>query len=323
MSIEGESGLNHAAHLVASARQRPVQDVVDVGRDDEALDRQPHPLCGVARKNVAEIAGGHGEGDRPVRRAERDRGGEVVDDLRDDAAPVDGVDAGEARALAEGLVVEHGFDQRLAVVERALDGDRLDVLLTGGGHLPPLHRRDAAVGKEDRDVDPLAAAERFDRRSAGIAGGGADDGEALAALRQEVLHQPGEELHRQVLEGEGRAVEELQQEMIGADLVERRHGVVAEGGVGRLGHLAQRRILDLAAGEAADDAEGRLGVGARRQARRSPARRAAAIARARRGRRRRRGRRAPRREIRAAGLRRGSIHTAPFRNSRLAESGAP
>ena len=90
-----------------------------------------------------------------MRRAERHGGGEVIDDLRDDAGPVDRIDAGQPHAVAEARVVEHALHQRLAIVEGALDGDRVHVLLARRRHLPPLHRRDAAVGKEDEDVGAL------------------------------------------------------------------------------------------------------------------------------------------------------------------------
>ena len=130
--------------------------------------------------------------------------------------------------------------QRLRVVERALDRDRLDVSLARRRHLPALHRRDAAVGKEDGDVDPLAAAKRLDRRAAGIAGGRADDGRALAALGEHMVHEAGEELHRHVLEGERRPVEELEQEMVRPDLDERRDRVVPEGRVGLVEHSSER-----------------------------------------------------------------------------------
>ena len=60
-----------AARLVDAARQRARENVVLVGGDDQPLDRQAHPLGVIARENVAEIAGRHGEryAPRPARRA--------------------------------------------------------------------------------------------------------------------------------------------------------------------------------------------------------------------------------------------------------------
>ena len=215
MSIEGEAVARHVAHLVGAGLQRAHQDVVDVGGDHQPLDRQAHALRHIAGEDVAEIAGRHREGDLAMRRAERDRGGEVVDHLRDDARPVDRVDAGEPHAVAEGVMIEQALHDRLAVVERAFDRERMHVRLGRRRHHAPLHLGDAAVRIEHDDVDLVAAAERLDRGAAGVARGRDHDGRALAALRQRMIHQPREELHRQVLEGERRAVEQLEHEGAG------------------------------------------------------------------------------------------------------------
>ena len=53
-----------------------------------------------------------------------------------------------------------------------------------------------------------------------------------AALGQDVVHEPRQELHGHVLEGQGRAVEQLEQEVAGRELDQRRDRGVAEGGVG-------------------------------------------------------------------------------------------
>ena len=88
-------------------------------------------------------------------------------------------------------------------------------------------------------IDLAAAAERLDRGAAGVAGGRDHDGGALAARRQRVVHQPRQELHRHVLEGERRAVEQLEHERVGAELRERRHRRMAEGAVGLARHAGE------------------------------------------------------------------------------------
>ena len=50
-----------------------------------------------------------------------------------------------AELVAEGEIVEQRLDDRLAVVERALDRDRVDVRLVDRRHLPALHVGNAAV----------------------------------------------------------------------------------------------------------------------------------------------------------------------------------
>ena len=61
--------------------------------------------------------------------------------------------------------------------------------------MPPLHVGDAALREQHEDVGALAPAERFDRGAAGVARGRDHDGGALAARREDVIHEPAEELH--------------------------------------------------------------------------------------------------------------------------------
>ena len=111
-------------------------------------------------------------------------------------------------------------------------GERMDV---GGGrrrHLPLLHRRDAAMREQDEDVGAVAPGKGVDGRAAGIARGGADDRGALAALGQHMVHQPRQQLHRHVLEGQRRAVEQLEDEVVRPGLDQRADRLVAEGRIG-------------------------------------------------------------------------------------------
>ncbi len=263
LDVHRRRGRRHdVAHLVGAARERARQDVVDIGGDGEPVDRQAHALGDIAGEHVAEIAGGHREGDLAMRRAERHGGDEIVDDLGDDAGEVDRVDAGEPDAVAEGGMVEHRLHQRLAIVEGAFDGQRMDVVFGRRRHHAPLHRRDAAVGKQHDDVDLGAAAKRLDRRAAGVAGGRDHDGGALAAPRQRAVHQTGEQLHRQVLEGERRPVEQLEHEAVRRELDQRRHGGMAERVIGLPRHARELGILDRAGDEGRNHLAGDLGIGA-------------------------------------------------------------
>ena len=159
------------------------------------------------------------EGDRPRGRAERDGGGEVVDDLGDDPGPVDRVDAGERQPVAEVAVVEQRLHHRLAVVEGALDGERMDVGRAGRRHLPLLDGRHPALGEEDEDVDV-----RSRPAKASIAAPPVSPEVAPTMVTrsprsaEDMVHQPRQQLHRDVLEGERRAVEQLEHPLARADL---------------------------------------------------------------------------------------------------------
>ena len=87
----------------------------------------------------------------------------------------------------------------------------MDVGRGDGGHLAALHLGDAALGIEDEDVDGVAVAAGLDGRRAGVARGGADDGDAPAPLLQRMVEERAEQLQGIVLEGERGPVEQLQQ----------------------------------------------------------------------------------------------------------------
>ena len=166
-----------------------------------------------------------------------------------------------AELVAEGEIVEQRLDDVLAVVERALDRDRVDVRLVDRRHLPALHVGDAAVREEDEDVGARAAAEGLDRRRAGVARGRAEDRRAPVAPLQRAVHRAPEPLHGEILERERRPVEQFEQEQVVVDLDQRRGRGVAEAGIGvarQAGELVGRKIL---ADERRDQPGRRFGIG--------------------------------------------------------------
>ena len=117
-------------------------------------------------------------------------------------------------------------------------------------------------GNSTIEIDIVEPGERIDRGAAGIARGRDHDGGALAALGQHVVHQPRDQLHRHVLERQRRAVKQLQHELVGAHLVERHHGGMAEGGIGLIRHAAEIGVGDLAADEGTDHLDRDFPIGA-------------------------------------------------------------
>ena len=89
---------------------------------------------------------------------------------------------------------------------------------------------------KDENICALAAAKSLDRRGAGVARGGAENGRARIAHRQRVVHQPAEPLHRKVFEGERRAVEKFEQVEIVAELSDRRLRRMAKARVSLVRH---------------------------------------------------------------------------------------
>ena len=67
------------------------------------------------------------------------------------------------------MMVEHSLHDRLAIVKRAFDRQRMHVGGTRRRHHPPLHVGDAAVREQHDQIDIIETRERIDRGAAGIA----------------------------------------------------------------------------------------------------------------------------------------------------------
>ena len=259
------------------------------------MDRQAHPLRGVAGIDVAEIAGRHGEGDRPLGRAELQGGPEVIDDLRHHAREVDRVHRRQRVAVAEGEIVEAGLGEVLAVVERAGDGDVVHVGRQHRRHLAALDLADAAARMQHEDVDGLAVAHRLDGGRAGVARGGADDRGVLAALARSVWSSmrpsscSATSLKASVgpWNSSSRCSPVFPRYV--AQRLERRHFRRLERGVGLADQAAEGRLVERLADEGLHDAKGQLAIGQALERWRSRPWRSAAIRPADRGRRRGRG----------------------------------
>ena len=196
-----------------------------------------------------------------MRCAKRGPRHEIIDDLGQDPGPVDRVDAGQHHLVAEREVVEHAFDDGLAVVEVAGQRQGMDIVLRRCRHLAALHVRHPAVREQDEDIRPLTAPEGLDRRSARVTGGCADNGRAQPALAQNMVHHAAEQLHGNVLEGERRTVEQFQDERVGAGLDQRRHRRMPEPGIGIDDHGLQRVFGNRSGHERTNDLEGNIGIG--------------------------------------------------------------
>ena len=158
-------------------------------------------------------------------------------------------------------MIEHALHERLAIVERAVDGDGADIGRAGRRHHAPLHVGNAAVRKQHHEIDLGAVAKRFDGGAAGIARSGDHDGAALAARGQHMVHQPRQQLHRQVLEGERRPVKQFEHESVRAELRQRRDRGMAELAIGLARHAGEIGLGDGAPDERPDHLDGDFGIG--------------------------------------------------------------
>ena len=219
----------------------------------------------VGGEDVAEVAGGHADvdgvaGRHRAARGEVGVGAHVVDDLRQQPAPVDGVGRAQGELVPLGqlggevAVVEDRLDRALAVVEVAAEAEHGEVVARLRDHLQLLQRRDAGVGVVDADAGVGAIGEAVERRHAGVAAGRHQDEEVEVggALGVRLLERLAEvqrhALQRHVLEGQRGAVPELEHVTPRSHLAHRGDlGVVEVGAVGPRRDLARLRGGDVEA----------------------------------------------------------------------------
>ena len=184
--------------------QRAHENVVLVGRDDQALDRAVP--CAWRNSRPARRRNCRSERRRiPAARARRARR-RRRNNRRSarDARPVDGIDARQPHLVAKSEVPEQLLDDALAIVERALDRERVDVRPIDRRHLPALHVRHPALRIEDEHFDLGLLGESLDRGSAGVARCRSDDRRPGAALTQNAVHRLSQPLHGEILERQRR-----------------------------------------------------------------------------------------------------------------------
>lgn len=128
----------------------------------------------------------------------------------------------------------------MAVIEVASDSEVVDVGIKDGGHLKLLDGAYTALGVKHKDGDILLAAQTVDGGGASVTARRANNGQmvpvpsllALVLAHEEVLKEVAEELEGDILEGEGRAVEQLEKVYAALEVDEGSDVGGAEGSVG-------------------------------------------------------------------------------------------
>ena len=195
------------------------------------LDGGSHLLGIPGGEDVSEVTRGHADVDGGSRRHlvvvhELRIARDVVNDLRHQTAPVDGVGTREGdlvllgKLRVEGYVAEDGLRARLAIVEVAAYAPDAHVVACLGSHLLELDVGHAAVGIHDADLHAfavaLAVAEALERGLARVAARGDQDEELVvehtfsAQFRCALREAAGQALQGHILEGAGRAMPQLQ-----------------------------------------------------------------------------------------------------------------
>src|SRR5690606_2352071 len=112
----------------AVATHKTVQNIVAVRSNNQLVNWQAHITRQVACKNITKVSGWNGERHRARRRTQLQCGMEVVNNLRHDARPVNGIHRNQTRALEEALIRKARLNHFLTVIEVTFNGDVMNIV---------------------------------------------------------------------------------------------------------------------------------------------------------------------------------------------------
>ena len=161
--------------------------------------------------------------------------------MRRNPRPIDRIHRRKPHFLTEGRIIEHGLDQILAGIEIALDRDIADIWRQHAGHLPALHFAGAAFGMQDDDINRRAIPAGFNGGGPCVARGRAHNRDAFVAFGQHMIEKRPKQLQRHILEGERRAMEQLQRKTPLVKLDQRHNGRMTKAAIGLLAKLIERQ----------------------------------------------------------------------------------
>ena len=217
-----DGGMERPVPIVNAGTEEIRQHIVAVGRADQLAYRQAHALGIIRCQNVAKVTGGdaevhlvtHGNGVIPNQIAVS---GDVVDHLRQNTAPVDGIGGGQEESppvqlRPDGFIGEDPLHAGLGIVKVADDRPDVHILSLLGHHLLLLYGGHAVLGIVDLNPGLWHVGKALHGRLAGIAGGGHQNAgrPLLAGFPQGCGQQLGQHLQCHVLECGGGTVPQLQ-----------------------------------------------------------------------------------------------------------------
>ncbi len=214
----------------------------------------------MAGEDIAEIARGNAEGNLPLGCSELKRGGKIIDRLRHQPRPVDRIHRTQSVLCGNRLVGEQSLHHCLGIVETAVDRDVVDIGRAHRGHLAALDVAHPTPGVEHEDLDIVAPGDRIDRGAAGVAAGRTDDGQRALLAREEFLEQQPEQLERDILERQRRAMEQFEQPVALVELGQRGHRGVREAAIGLFAQLEQSLGGEAVADEGLHHPRGQLRI---------------------------------------------------------------
>ncbi|MNZ87207.1 hypothetical protein D3C78_1060580 [compost metagenome] len=229
------------AWLVHTLKYEALQYIVFIRCKNQLAYRKAHALRQIACEYIAKVACRHAEINllRACFLRHLEVRIEVVNGLRHNAHEVNRVNSSQMVACLEIKIGEQILDHPLAIVEVAVYRQIQHIIVLYRCHLQLLHPAYLAVRVKNANLNAVLALHAFDGGSASISGGCAQNMNFLILLRSHIGIQLPHKLQRNILESEGRTVEQLQQIQIVLQLADRRNFRITEGRVACIDHILQ------------------------------------------------------------------------------------
>ena len=219
-----------SSSVVCTCADKLCENAVCVGGADHLVNGKSHCLCDVACEDVTEVTCGNANVDLV---AHSDLlfvnqvavSGNVVNDLRSETTPVDGVCAGEEEAalkclLSQCVVSKDSLNAVLSIVKVAVNCANVNVASFLSCHLHLLHCADAVNGEEYCNVDTVDIAVALKSCLSCVTACGNEDVSLLflACHLESGGKETGHDLESHILKCAGRAVPELEGVYLVADV---------------------------------------------------------------------------------------------------------
>ena len=198
------------------------QNIIGVAGTDQPANRQARTPCIVGGQNIPEVAGGDTEihfltGPDLAIPDQIGIGGEIIDDLRNQTAEIDGVRRGQNPSLLihrpdKFAASKYAFYAALGIIKVSLDGDHVRIPSARRHHLQALGLADTIFRIEHGTPCPRNIQKTFQCRFPGIPAGGNQnkDFPFLPVLSRTECEEMRQKLKGHILECQRGAVPELQ-----------------------------------------------------------------------------------------------------------------
>ena len=190
---------------VVAGAEEFIEHVIFIGCHDEAVNRQAHLSRNVACADIAKVTGRNRKGHLLfIGLGDFQPAVDVVDDLRHQTCPVNGVHRTNAVLGLKLRIRRYGLDHVLAVIKDTVESNVENIRVIQTKHLGLLESSHAARRGQHENANALASTHGVLRRRTGITRGCAQDIQSSFTACELIFKKLTEKLHRHIFKRCGR-----------------------------------------------------------------------------------------------------------------------